>query len=121
MGAALRVADLVISRAGASSLGEYPAFGLPAILVPYPHAWRYQQVNAEYLARQGAARILADADLDRQLGQMVTDLLDHPEQLDSMRQAMLRLSRPDAAQQIAELITNLGLRPNLSLEIRSLS
>jgi UDP-N-acetylglucosamine--N-acetylmuramyl-(pentapeptide) pyrophosphoryl-undecaprenol N-acetylglucosamine transferase len=121
MGAALRVADLVVSRAGASSLGEYPAFGLPAVLVPYPHAWRYQQVNAEYLARQGAARILADADLDRQLGQVVADLLDRPEQLASMRQAMLRLARPDAAQQIAELIANLGLRPILPVEIRSLS
>ncbi|MCU0487957.1 MAG: UDP-N-acetylglucosamine--N-acetylmuramyl-(pentapeptide) pyrophosphoryl-undecaprenol N-acetylglucosamine transferase [Anaerolineales bacterium] len=121
MGAALRVADLVVSRAGASSLGEYPAFGLPAILVPYPHAWRYQQVNAEYLARQGAARILADADLDQQLGQVVTDLLNHPEQVASMRQAMLSLACPGAAQQIAELITNLGLNPNLPLEIRSLS
>lgn len=120
MGAALRVADLVVSRAGASSLGEYPAFSLPAILVPYPHAWRYQQVNAEYLARQGAARILADADLDRQLGKMVTELLNHPEQLASMRQAMLRLANPDAAQQVAELIANLGLRPNLPLDIRSL-
>ncbi len=121
MGAALRSADLVVSRAGASSLGEYPAFGLPAVLVPYPHAWRYQQVNAEYLARQGAARILEDVDLDRKLGLVVTDLLDHPEELASMRQAMQRLARPDAAQQIAELIASLGLRPDLPLEIRSLS
>jgi UDP-N-acetylglucosamine:LPS N-acetylglucosamine transferase len=51
MGLAFAAADLVVSRAGASILGEYPLFGLPSILIPYPHAWRYQKVNADYLWR----------------------------------------------------------------------
>jgi UDP-N-acetylglucosamine--N-acetylmuramyl-(pentapeptide) pyrophosphoryl-undecaprenol N-acetylglucosamine transferase len=108
MGAALRAADLVVSRAGASCLGEYPAFGIPAILVPYPYAWRYQQVNAEYLARQGAAEIVADADLLVKLTGTVLDFVLHPEKLTAMRLAMSGLRQPEASERIAELVEDLG-------------
>ncbi len=60
MGAALRSADLVVSRSGASILGEYPIFELPAILVPYPHAWQYQKTNAKYLVDRDAAMMIRD-------------------------------------------------------------
>ena len=107
MGAALAAADLVVSRAGASVLGEFPLFGLPAVLVPYPHAWRYQQVNAQWLADRGAARIVADADLPTQLLPVVRDLLHDAPARQAMRQAMLRLARPDAAARIADLLRGL--------------
>lgn len=101
MGAALRSADLVLSRAGASCLGEYPLFGLPAVLVPYPYAWRYQQVNAQYLTRHGAAIILDDADLPSRLSKVLLEIFNDSTKLASMRSAMLKLAQPDAANRIA--------------------
>jgi undecaprenyldiphospho-muramoylpentapeptide beta-N-acetylglucosaminyltransferase len=104
MGAALAAADLIVSRSGASVLGEYPLFGLPAILVPYPFAWRYQQINASYLVDRGAAVILRDEDLETDLYDQIHSLITDPARLSSMSQAMASLSTPDAAQNIAELI-----------------
>ncbi len=107
MGAALAAADLVVSRAGASVLGEFPLFGLPALLVPYPYAWRYQQVNASYLADRGAARILPDAELRERLLPEVRHLLRDEATRATMAQAMQRLARPDAAERIAAHLRHL--------------
>ena len=101
MGAALAAADLTVSRAGASVLGEYPLFGLPAVLVPYPYAWRYQKVNADHLAGRGAAVILEDGRLAAQLLPAIQSLLENPAKLQSMRQAMRSLAHPQAAAEIA--------------------
>lgn len=109
MGAALAAADLAVSRSGASSLGEYPLFGLPALLVPYPHAWRYQKVNAESLANRGAALIIEDAKLKSGLYLTVEKILETPEKLEVMGEAMRTLNTPNAAAQIAaQLITLAG-------------
>ena len=108
IGAALAVADLAVSRAGASTLGEYPQFGLPAILVPYPYAWRYQKVNADYLAGHGAAVVLEDARLKDDLLPLVKSLLSDPQKLTDMGKSALSLSRPDAAQKIAEIVSQLS-------------
>ena len=111
MGAALAAADLAVSRSGASSLGEYPFFGLPALLVPYPYAWRYQKVNAESLANRGAALIIEDAKLKSGLYLTVEKILDAPEKLQAMSEAMRALSMPDAATRIAvELLALAGVK-----------
>lgn len=108
MSAAMSAADLVVSRAGASSLGEYPLLGVPAILVPYPYAWRYQKVNADYLANRGAAIILEDSRLKDELLIVVQTLLKEPAKLQAMRQAMQSLARPNAAREIASQILELA-------------
>ena len=108
MGAALAAADLVISRAGASSLGEYPFFGLPAVLVPYPYAWRYQKVNADYLAEQNAAVILQDELLDDKLVPIIKDVLMNKNKREAMRDAMKKLSNPNAARMIASQLVKLA-------------
>ncbi len=104
MGAALAAADLVISRAGASTLGEYPLFGLPAILVPYQYAWRYQKVNADYLVNHGAAVLLEHDRLSEELLPTVQNLSHDRAQLEKMRQAMNSLAQPEAAHTLAGLL-----------------
>ncbi len=104
IGAALAAADLAVSRAGASTLGEYPFFGLPAILVPYPYAWRYQKVNADYLVNREAAVLLPDEQLKEGLLPLIDELMAHPARLAHMSRAMESLSQPDAAERIAALL-----------------
>jgi UDP-N-acetylglucosamine--N-acetylmuramyl-(pentapeptide) pyrophosphoryl-undecaprenol N-acetylglucosamine transferase len=108
MGAAMAAADLVVSRAGASVLGEYPLLGLPALLVPYPHAWRYQKVNADYLAGRGAAVILEDGKLKDELLTVTQTLLRDPAKLEAMRAAARSMARPQAARTIASQILELA-------------
>lgn len=107
MAQAMAAANLAICRAGASALGELPYLGLPALLVPYPYAWRYQKVNARYLSDRGAAEMLRDEDLadaDKGLVARATALLEDAANLDAMRQAMLAAGRRDGATQIAALL-----------------
>ena len=108
MGAALAAADLVVTRSGAATLGELPLFGLPAVLTPYPHAWRYQQVNALYLQERGAARILPDSELAQGLLPLVRELIRDGEQRQKMRLAMQSLAQPDASSKIASLHKGAG-------------
>jgi UDP-N-acetylglucosamine--N-acetylmuramyl-(pentapeptide) pyrophosphoryl-undecaprenol N-acetylglucosamine transferase len=107
---ALAAADLVVARAGGSVL-ELAAAGLPAILVPFPHATAdHQTANARHMQRAGAAVVVPDAQLDGpRLAREVTALLAAPERTEAMALAARSVARPDAAQRIAdELLALVG-------------
>lgn len=108
MGAAYAAADLAVTRAGASTIGELPLFGLPAILVPYPHAWRYQKVNAGYLAARGAAVVLPDEELALKLTATIQELMHNKSRRADMAASMQALAVPNAADCIAGLIRELA-------------
>lgn len=105
---ALAAANLVVARAGASVLGEFPAVGLPSILVPYPHAGQHQGVNAAHLAQRGAALIVPDEDLPIRLAPTILELLSSPDRLRAMSQAAASLARPDAADNIVQELHKLA-------------
>jgi UDP-N-acetylglucosamine--N-acetylmuramyl-(pentapeptide) pyrophosphoryl-undecaprenol N-acetylglucosamine transferase len=100
---AMAAADLALMRAGASVMGELPAVGLPAILVPYPHAGGHQVFNARFLADAGAAIVVEDNKLNGLLP-LVGELLADEARRAAMTEALRRLARPDAATNIARLL-----------------
>lgn len=104
---AMAAADLAVCRSGASVLGELPAVGLPAVLVPYPYAGGHQRVNARYLERHGASVVLDDDELGRLLP-LVGELLHDEHRLEEMRDASRRLARPDAAKRVAGILLELA-------------
>ena len=101
-GLALAAADLAVARAG-GSVFELAQYGLPAVLVPYPHASAdHQTANARWMERHGAAVVLPDAELaPERLRHEVDALLGDQERLRVMSEAAARLARPDAAGAVA--------------------
>jgi len=100
-GAALGAADLVLARAG-GGVWELAAAGKPAILVPYPLATAdHQTKNARYFQAAGGAILVPETELGR-VPELVRSLLDDPQRLEEMGAAMLRVARPEAADEIAE-------------------
>ncbi|HEY8845858.1 MAG TPA: UDP-N-acetylglucosamine--N-acetylmuramyl-(pentapeptide) pyrophosphoryl-undecaprenol N-acetylglucosamine transferase [Candidatus Limnocylindrales bacterium] len=108
--AALVATDLVVGRAGSSTVAEVTALGIPAVIVPYPHAAGHQGANAEILAAAGAARIVADDKFDADALVAASEILfDEPTRI-AMAAAARRFGRPGAAEAIAALVLALAER-----------
>lgn len=106
-----RLADcqLVVSRAGASSIADITVIGRPAILIPYAAATGdHQTANARALAESGAALLMPESVLDAEsLRRDMRDILSDSARATTMAAAALTLARPDAAQRLADLVTEL--------------
>lgn len=106
---AMRAADLAVARAGAATCAEFPAAGLPSILVPYPHAGAHQALNARYLVRHGAAVAVPDGVLaDGGLLAAVRALLDDPARRAAMAERAQRLAVRGGAAAIAALLLRIA-------------
>jgi UDP-N-acetylglucosamine--N-acetylmuramyl-(pentapeptide) pyrophosphoryl-undecaprenol N-acetylglucosamine transferase len=107
---AYAAADLVVCRAGATTVAEVAACGIPSVLVPYPYATGgHQEANARALHRAGAARVLLDDALDGPvLAERVDALLEDAGALKAMRTRALAWSRPDAAAALAREVLDAG-------------
>ena len=104
MDAALAAADLVVGRAGSSTLSEVAAFGLPMVVVPYPHAAGHQRRNAEEMVRVGAAKLVEDEAFDAAALLRAAAILEDPSERASMVAAARSLARPGAAGAVAALV-----------------
>jgi UDP-N-acetylglucosamine--N-acetylmuramyl-(pentapeptide) pyrophosphoryl-undecaprenol N-acetylglucosamine transferase len=103
-------ADLVLSRAGAGGLAEMAVFGVPAILVPYPHAKdNHQEANARSFERSGAARVLLEPELDGpKLAVALRGLLEDDEGRAAMAVKMKARGRPRAGEEVAKSVLELA-------------
>jgi UDP-N-acetylglucosamine--N-acetylmuramyl-(pentapeptide) pyrophosphoryl-undecaprenol N-acetylglucosamine transferase len=102
MGEALVAADLVLGRAGSSTCAEVAAVGVASILVPYPYAGAHQRANAAWLAAEGAAILVPDAELDASRLRFELAALRDDARRAAMAEAARRLGRPHAARVLAD-------------------
>ena len=106
----MAAADVIISRAGASSCSEIAAAGIPCILIPSPNVTdNHQEKNARVMEERGACRLVLESECSgERLYHEAKDLLEHPEKHEQMRQALLRSAVPDSAERICDLIFELA-------------
>lgn len=116
MPAAFAEADLVVARAGAGSVNELAAAGMPSLLVPLPFAADdHQRKNAEAFVNAGAARMILDAEMSgARLAGEIEYLRLHPESLEAMGAAAKFFAHPHAAERAARVLENLSQKGTVS-------
>jgi UDP-N-acetylglucosamine--N-acetylmuramyl-(pentapeptide) pyrophosphoryl-undecaprenol N-acetylglucosamine transferase len=108
MDLAYSIADFIVSRAGALSISELCVVGKPAILIPSPNVSEdHQTKNAMALVNQNAAIFVADKDAKTSLFTTISDLLNNTELQNTLSQNILKLAKTDAAERIAEIVSNM--------------
>lgn len=109
MAAAYSTADLVVTRAGASTCSELMMIGQPAVFVPSPNvAGNHQEKNARSMVESGAAELLKENDLEEKFTATVKNLINNSQKLSAMGAAMKNLAKPNAADDIAKEIYSLA-------------
>ena len=103
MNSAYSACDLLLARAGATTIAEVLVLGIPSVLVPSPNvAENHQYYNAKSLADKNAAVLIEDEKISRELFTTVTTLVLSQEKLAGLKSNALKLAKPDAAKVIAE-------------------
>jgi len=106
MGAAYNKADIVVGRAGATTIFELAALGKPSILIPYPHATNnHQEINADALVRAGGAEMILQKDLSGEdMARALMKYMDNRPELKRMGEQARKISRTNAAEIIVDQI-----------------
>jgi len=109
MGEAYAVSDIVISRAGATTLAEMTALGKPAILIPYPYATgHHQELNAMKLLDMGAAKMILDSELSGEsLAHSIRELYENEAMRTEMQKHSRILGRPEASEKVVDIAMSL--------------
>ncbi len=106
----LAATSLVVGRAGASTLAELTALGIPSILIPSPYVTNnHQEANARWLEGQGAGRMILEQELTgEKLWSIIREIVEDSECRQQMSEAARKLGRPDAAEVIVDELEQLS-------------
>jgi len=110
MNKAYSACDLLVARAGATTIAEISVLGIPSILIPSPHvAENHQYYNAKSLADNGAAVLIKDSELKDSLKNEILNLAKDKNLLKSLSENAKKIARPNAANEIAKSAINYAL------------